>query len=145
MEKMCLKFCSTLNVVINNGRNVYIAIALFIPSPYFHVLLALSVNVLSWTLRIVRQSNHCLQQLSVCCRTSNTSFSLRSLELFVIACCYVLFIPALLQHILHVHLISIINFHRTLLPLYSHQNYIQCVHKPIAVDKDNSSSESFRI
>ena len=35
MEWMCLKFCSTMSVVVNNGRNVYVATTLFIPSPYF--------------------------------------------------------------------------------------------------------------
>ena len=35
LEWMCLKFCRTMSVVVNNGRNVYIATTLFIPSPCF--------------------------------------------------------------------------------------------------------------
>ena len=127
MEKMSLKFCSTLSVVINNGRNVYVAITLFIPSPYF-----LSYSFIHCLVMNIKDSQKVqlllTSTLSLLQNFKHFLFNAYSLELFVIACCNVLFSPALLPHILHVHPISIINFHRTLLPLYSHQNYTQCVH-----------------
>ena len=127
MEWMCSKFCSTMSVVVHNGRNVYVAATQFIPSSHF--LSYSFIHCFDMDIKNIQAVQPSLTTaLSLLQNFKHFPFNTYSLELFVIACCYVLLaLPCYSTLILPIH-VSIIKFHRTLLLLYSYQNYTQCVH-----------------